>query len=267
MLFDLRARGRRRTVQVVYLGLAVLFGLGFVGFGVGGGFGGGGVLEGVFGNKEGSSSSGFTKQISAAETRTRKAPSEAAGWAALADARLHQASGSEYFDEATQQFTSKGKEQLGKAANAWNQYLALDPPKPDIKVAQDMLRAFGEEGLNQPASAVQAIQLVIAAKPPTAALYGFLAKYAYQAKNPRVGDLATKKAVSLTPAKDRKQVEAQLAQLKTNPTGNPSKEQFTGTTNGKVYTVKVGSKGQGTVLKTSPAPATTTTTKTATTKK
>jgi hypothetical protein len=79
-----------------------------------------------------------------------------------------------------------------------------------------------------------------------------------------VGDLASKKAVSLTPAKDRKQVEGQLARLKSNPTGNPAKEQFTGTTNGKVYTVKVGSKGEGTVLKTSPAP---TTTKPATTKK
>jgi hypothetical protein len=264
MLFDLRARGRRRTVQVVYLGLAVLFGLGFIGFGVGGGFGGGGVLEGVLGNKEGSNGSGFEKQIKAAETRTHKAPGEAAGWAALADARLHQASGSEFFDEATQQFTSKGKEQLSKAAEAWNYYLSLNPPKPDIKVAQDMLRAFGEEGLNQPAAAVQAIQLVIAAKPPTAALYGFLAKYAYQAKNTRVADLASKKTISLTPAKNRKEVEARLAQLKANPTGNPSKESFTGTTNGKVYTVKVGSKGEGTVLKTSPAAPTT---KTSTAKK
>ncbi|MGC2372580.1 MAG: hypothetical protein WA484_01780 [Solirubrobacteraceae bacterium] len=265
MLFDLRARGRRRTVQVVYVSLALLFLIGFVGFGVGvGGGGGSSPVEAIFGSKEGSNSSSYTKQISAAEARTRKAPGEAAGWAVLADARLHQASGSEFYDEATQQFTSKGKEQLSKAADAWNRYLALSPSKPDIKVAQDMLRAFGEEGLNQPAAAVQAIQLVIAAKPPTAALYGFLAKYAYQSKNTRVADLASKKAVSLTPAKDRKQVEAQLERLKANPTGNPSKETFTGTTNGKVYTVKVGSKGEGTVLKSSPAAPTT---KTSTAKK
>lgn len=265
MLFDLRARGRRRTVQVVYVSLALLFLVGFVGFGVGvGGGGGSSPIEAIFGNKEGSSNSSYSKQISAAEARTHKAPGEAAGWAALADARLHQANGGEFFDEATQQFTSKGKEQLSRAADAWSRYLALNPVKPDIKVAQDMLRAFGEEGLNQPAAAVQAIQLVIAAKPPTAALYGFLAKYAYQAKNTRVADLASKKAVSLTPAKDRKQVEGELARLKANPTGNPSKEAFTGTTNGKVYTVKVGSKGEGTVLKTSPAAPTT---KTSTAKK
>ena len=36
MLFDLRGRGRRRAVRVIYMGLALLFGVGFVGFGVGG---------------------------------------------------------------------------------------------------------------------------------------------------------------------------------------------------------------------------------------
>ena len=43
MLFDLRGRGRRRLVQVIYIGLAGLIGLGLIGFGIGGGFGGGGL--------------------------------------------------------------------------------------------------------------------------------------------------------------------------------------------------------------------------------
>jgi hypothetical protein len=253
MLFDLRGRGRRRTVRAVYLGLAVLFGLSFVGFGVGTGIGGGGIFEGLFGSKEGANSSSYGKQISAAETRTRKNPADPAGWAALADARVHEANGSEFYDEATQQFTSKGKELLTKAGDAWTRYLALNPSKPNVAVAQDMLRVYGREGLNQPAAAVQVMQLVIAAKPPSAALYGNLAVYAYQAKNTRVGDLASKKSISLTPAAQRAKVEAELAQIKSNPTGNPSKETFTGTTNGKVYTVKVGPKGAGTVVKTSPA--------------
>jgi hypothetical protein len=264
MLFDLRGRGRRRTVQVVYLGLALLFGIGFIGFGVGVGGGGGGVVEGLFGSKEGASSSSYGKQISAAESRTRKNPADAAAWAALADARVHEANGSEFYDEATQQFTSQGKELLAKVAAAWSRYLALNPAKPNVTVAQDMLRVFGQEGLNQPASAVQVMQLVIAAKPPSAALYGRLAAYAYQAKNPRVGDLASQKTVSLTPAAERTRVKGELERIKSNPTGNPSKETFTGTTNGKVYTVKVGAKGQGTILKTSPAPAST---KTSTAKK
>ena len=256
MLFDLRGRGRRRTVQAVYLGLALLFGLSFIGFGVGTGFGGGGVFEGLFGNKEGANSSSYGKQIAAAEARTRKSPADAAGWAALADARVHEANGSEFYDEAQQQFTSQGKQLLAKSAAAWNRYVALNPSKPNVTVAQDMLRVFSQEGLDQPAAAVQVMQLVIAAKPPSAALYGRLAAYAYQAKNPRVGDLATQKTISLTPADQRAKVKAELERIKSNPTGNPSKDTFTGTTNGKVYTVKVGPKGEGTVLKTSPAPTT-----------
>lgn len=262
MLFDVRARGRRRVVRVVYLGLALLFFVGFVGFGVGvGGGGGASPIEAIFGGKEGSPNSSYEKQISAAEARTRKSPAEAAGWAALADARVHEANASEFYDETKQQFTPKGKEVLVKASAAWSHYLALNPSKPNVTVAQDMLRVYGKEGLNEPSAAVQVMQLVIAAKPPSAALYGNLAVYAYQAKNASLGDLASKKAVSLTPAAQRSKVEGELARIKSNPTGNPSKEVFTGTTNGKVYTVKVDKKGQGTVLKTSPAPATTTTTK------
>ena len=47
MLFDLRSRGRRRVVRGVYLGLALLIGLGLVGFGVGTGSGFGGLFTGV----------------------------------------------------------------------------------------------------------------------------------------------------------------------------------------------------------------------------
>jgi hypothetical protein len=255
MLFDLRGRGRRRTVQAVYLGLALLFGIGFVGFGVGvGGGGGGSPIEAIFGEKGGASSSSYGKQISSAEARTRKNPGEAAGWAALADARVHEANGSEFYDETKQQFTSQGKELLTKVADAWGRYVALNPSKPDVTVAQEMLRVFGEEGLNQPAAAVGVMQLVIAAKPPSAALYGRLAAYAYQAKNVRVGDLASQKTISLTPAAQRSKVEAELERIKKNPTGNPSNETYSGTTNGKAYTVKVGPKGEGTVVKTTTAP-------------
>lgn len=221
MLFDLRARGRRRTVQAVYLGLALLFGIGFIGFGVGGGFGGGGVVEGLFGGKEGSGSSGFSSQIAAAEKRTRKHPSEAAAWAALADERFRQAGGSEYYDEATQQFTAQGKALLVKVADAWSRYMALKPASPDVTVAQEMLRVYGREGLNQPGENVALLQqIVIPAKPPTAALYGQLAEFAYQASNTSVGDLASQKAVSLAPPAERTRVKQALEAVKKNPTGS-----------------------------------------------
>jgi hypothetical protein len=258
MLFDLRARGRRRTVQVVYLGLAILFGLGFVGFGVGGGFGGGGAFEGLFGGKEGAQTSSYAKQVSAAQQRTRKNPTEAAAWAALASAQVHEASGSEYYDETKQQFSSQGKALLAKASNSWSRYMALNPSKPDVKVAQEMFRVFGPEGLNQPAAVVQVLQLVIAAKPPSASLYGQLASFSYQAKNTREGDLASEKTLSLTPAAKRATVKAELERIKRNPSGNPANEKFTTTTNGKSYNVKLGANGTATgtaAAPTTPAPA------------
>ena len=49
MLFDLRGRGRRRTVQVIYLTLAILMGGGLVLFGIGGGTNGG-LFDAIGGN-------------------------------------------------------------------------------------------------------------------------------------------------------------------------------------------------------------------------
>lgn len=252
MLFDLRARGRRRTVQAVYLGLALLFGIGFIGFGVGGGFGGGGVLENVFGNKQGSAPS-FSSEIAAAEKRIHRNPSDPEGWAKLADARFHEASGSEFYEEVAQRYTSQGKALLTKVADAWNRYMALNPAKPNLTVAQEMLRVYGQEGLNQPATALQVLQqVVIPAKPPSANLYGDLAMFAYQANNARVGDLASQRAIKLSPAPQRAQVKAYLERLKRNPTGNPANESFTTTTNGKSYNVKLGPHGTATGTEAAP---------------
>jgi hypothetical protein len=224
MLFDLRARGRRRTVQVVYLSLAILFGLGFNGFGVGTGGG----IGGLFGNKEANHSS-YAAQVSSAEKRTKKHPSEAAAWAALAEAQYHEADGSEFFNESTQQFTSQGKVLLAKVANSWSHYVALDPKKLNETAAQEMLAVFSKEGLNEPSAAVEVLQLMIPSRPPDAALYGLLAEYSYQAKNTREGDLASQKAISLTPPAQRAKVKAELERVKKNPSGSASGETQTTT--------------------------------------
>jgi len=263
MLFDLRSRGRRRTVQAVYVGLALLFLVGFLGFGVGGGFGGSGILENVLGNKEGSSA-GFSGQIEAAEKRIKKNPNDAAAWAKLADARLHEAgASSEYFDESTEKYTAAGKALLVKVASDWSHYMALNPSKPNLTVAQEMLRVYSQQGLNQPAENVKVLQqVVIPNKPPSASWYGDLAVFAYQANNPHLGDLASKKTLDLTPAKQRSTVKQELERVKANPSGNPENEKYTSTVNGKKYnfTTKNGKNFTG-----SPVP--TSTTKTSTAKK
>ncbi len=225
MLFDLRARGRRRTVQVVYVGLALLFLVGFVGFGVGvGGGGGSSPIEAIFGNKEGTKGAGFAAQVSAAEKRTHKNPNEAAAWAALTEAQFHESGAGEFFNESTQKFTSQGKALLAKVANSWSRYVALNPSKLNQTAAQEMLTVYSQEGLNEPASAVEVLQLLIPTKPPSAALYGELASFAYQAKNTREGDLASQKTIALSPAAQRAKVKAELERLKNNPTGSSSGE-------------------------------------------
>jgi hypothetical protein len=256
MLFDLRGRGRRRVVRVIYIGLALLMGVGLVGFGIGGGFGGGGILSAA-GEKEGASGSTFAAQVKKYRKLTQQQPTNLAAWEGLTKNLLHESS------NFTQNgLTSKGKELYVQAAQAWESYVALNPPKPNPELAQLMVTVFGAEGLNQPARAVAVLQIVVAARPTSAALWAALAEYAYRANNTRIGDLAAGKAVSLAPASERVRVKNELAEVKKSPSGEKT---YTTTTNGKTYAVKKAPNGSftGTEIKTTPAPAgaSTTTTK------
>src|SRR5579884_359980 len=88
MLFDLRSRGRRRTVQGVYLGLALLMGGGLVLFGVGAGNGVGGLLNAFTGNGSGNNQGQVVSQQEQAALKATKAhPSSPAAWSQLVQAR------------------------------------------------------------------------------------------------------------------------------------------------------------------------------------
>jgi hypothetical protein len=275
MLFDLRGRGRRKTVQIVYLGLALIFLLGFVGFGVGVGGGGGGIFNAL---TEGGGSGGasFAGKVAAAQKRAQRHPTEAAAWAALAEAQLHQASEPEYSNQTseTEPYTAKGKLLLAKVANSWSTYLRLEPHHPNAELATKIAGIYAEQGLNQPADAVRALQIEIANKPPSAALYSALAEYAYKANKAGVGDAAASRAVKLAPSAERKRVKTYLAELRKNPLSHtPSKitqgpnGTYIATQAGKTYTVKKGPNGSfvgvtSATGKTPPAGHTTSTTST-----
>jgi hypothetical protein len=256
MLFDLRGRHRRRAVKVLYIGLAVLIGGGLVLFGVGAGTGGGGLLNAATENG-GSGGSSFASQIKKYEKTTTQQPSNVAAWEKLTLALLHESGGEAYVNASTGAPTAKGKELFAKAAQSWERYLALNPPKPSIELAKLMLRVYGAEGLNQPASAVAVLQQIVAAEPNSAAYYSQLALYAYKAKNTRVGDLAAAKAVSLAPAAQRTRVKSELESVKKSPGGRI----LTTTTNGTTYTGTTNGEGgfNGTAVSTTPQPATTST--------
>jgi tetratricopeptide (TPR) repeat protein len=213
MLFDLRGGGRRRTVQAIYLGLAVLMGGGLVLFGIGGATSGG--LLDAFKSDVGTQSANdiFQKRVDAAEKAIAQRPRDATAWAQLTRVRYQQAGTGDGFDQNQNVFTDKGKSELRKAEVAWDRYLKLTK-KPDDTVASLMVQAFAAEGLNEPEKAVSAMEIVLDSREPTGPMYVQLAALAYQAGQTRKAELASKKAVALTPKDDREQIRAQLQQAR-----------------------------------------------------
>jgi hypothetical protein len=211
MLFDLRGRGRRRTVQVIYLSLAILMGGGLVLFGIGGATSGG-LIDAIQGNS--SSTSGtdvFQKRVDALQKRTQANPSDASAWAQLAGLRFQLAGSGANYDQTTGVYSDKGKVVLRQAAAAWQRHLALAGDKPDITVANQMVQAYGISGLRQYPEAVTALEAVIDATPkPTFQQYAQLAVLAHGAKQDRKATLSADKAVSLAPKAQRKALRDQI---------------------------------------------------------
>jgi hypothetical protein len=214
LLFDLRGRGKRRTIQAIYLFLAILLGGGLIFFGIGGGGGGGGLLNAV-GQGGSSSSSAFQSEVTAAEKRVRVAPTDQAAWAALTEARYEVAATGDGFDATTETFTSKGKAELQQARTAWNTYLALKPKSPNVDVATEMVRVFEPAGLNLPSDAVTAQEIVVGADQSSPDEYTTLAVLSWLSGQTRKGDLAAAKAVTLEPKAEQAALKTQLATAKT----------------------------------------------------
>lgn len=215
MLFDLRGRGRRRTVQAIYLSLAILMGGGLVLFGIGSDQSGG-IVDAVVGDGSGGDSATKTldNRIKSALAKTQATPTEPALWADLARLRYQRAGIDGIKQDGT--YTTKGKNRLRLATDAWEEHLALDPKQPNVRVARLMVQAYSQSALNEPANAVKAMQLVTAAEdPPSSNLYQQLAQLAYLAGETRTGDLAAERAVDLTPADDREALREALRSLKT----------------------------------------------------
>jgi tetratricopeptide (TPR) repeat protein len=211
MLFDLRGRGRRRTVQVIYLTLAIILGGGLVLFGIGGATSGG-LIDAIQGNSSTTNANDvFQKRVDSFEKRTKVNPRDSRAWAQLAGLRFQVATTGANYDQTTGAYTAKGKAELRAAAAAWQRHLALSPEKPDTQVAKEMVQAYGVAGLQQYGEAVKALEFVIDATPtPTYQTYAQLAVLAHGAKQDRKAKLAADKAVELAPKTQRKTVRDQI---------------------------------------------------------
>jgi hypothetical protein len=216
MLFDLRSGARRRTVKIVYLGLALLMFVGFVGFSIGSSGLSGGIVDAITGN--GTTGGGdtaavdrLTTQVRAADAKAKAAPTDPAAWAALAQARVRLANVGNNLDTNTGTYTAEGRRQVTAAGVAWDKYVALKPATPDERLARQMAQAFVSTGAADKAVGAQEVLTEI---DPTQQTYQNLALLAFQAGQTRKGELASTKAISLAPKDQRKDLKASLDQAK-----------------------------------------------------
>jgi hypothetical protein len=230
MLFDLRGRGRRRTIQGIYLTLAVLMGGGLVFFGIGGNTSGGlfDAFKGGGGGGDGTSI--FAKEAKTAQRQLKANPNDTGALAALAKARFGEAAQGENYDRDSQSYTDKGKQKLQDGNDAFKRYLALTKGTPDWTLANQALTAITSPGgLNDTATGVKAARIVAEARPTLNAYYE-LARLAYKAGDKRTADLAAAKTLELAPPGRKSQIKLLLEQAK-NPSaagGTPATGGATG---------------------------------------
>lgn len=214
MLFDLRGRGRRRTIQVIYLGLAIVLGGGLILFGVGTGGGGGGLLNAI-GPNGGTSApnASVSPETKIAEKEVKADPTNAQGWSDLAKAEYQDAG--QGLNPSTQSYDAAGKADLQDASKAWQRYLKLEK-NPDPTLAQIMAEAY--QDLGDYANEAQAWEIAANANPKVAAYWEYMAEAAYLAKETDLGNLAAAKAVKLTPKAQRATLQATLKQAASQAT-------------------------------------------------
>jgi len=225
MLFDLRSRGRRRTIQVVYGFLAVLIGGGLVFFGVGGGAGSTGLLSQLANQGTGSSTGIKIDEtaVAKADRAVKRDPTSIAAWDGYARAVFTLAD----TNYVTSGFTPAGAKELAVLDHAWYQYLSLNPAKPDATLAADVAFAFGASGIQEFAVA-ESGQEVVAENDNSADEYYTLAAYAYFAHEPDRAELAEARALALAPKSERKTITTDLAKVAAEASGSTGSSGATG---------------------------------------
>ena len=264
MLFELSGK-RKQVLRVVYAGLAILFAVSFVGFGIGSDAAGG--IFDAIGLGSGDSSSDnpqFEDQIDEAEATLAEDPKNEA---ALEDlVRVHYQAGNDALavDETTQSIsmTPEAETEFSESTDAWETYIKV-AKKPSEDVAAVVNQAYGvllqfsePQGLQSLAEdAVPAAELV-AESSPGVGTYATLAQYAYLAGDPKTGDEAAKQASAEAEPSQRKDLEDQLASVKKSAAEleKEIEKQAAKGTKSEAFTNPLEGAGSGSPVTPAPAP-------------
>jgi hypothetical protein len=214
MIFDLKSGKRRRTVQVVFGFLAFIFFVSFVGFGVGSGVTGGLFDALGIGGSSSSSDPQYEQQIKDAESTLQDDPTNTQ--ALLNLVRYHYLSATSSGVSTDPQtgatsITDDAHNELEQAVQAWTDYLATKPDKPNVDAASNAAQAYV---LLADADGASVAQAIVAEAQGTTSSYGQLAFYLYAAGKIDAGDKAADKAVAAADATVRDQIKKNLEQLR-----------------------------------------------------
>jgi hypothetical protein len=215
VLFDLRGK-RKRVVQVSYVILALIFVVGFLGFGIGVGGGPGGIFDALGisnSSNTGSGTAQFQDNIDAAQAKLAKNPNDTQALLKLAENEYLLGKEGVTVDQTTGQITitTEAHTQLGAAADAWSKYLRVNKGKPDTRTAFEMVNVYVI--LNDAGGAAKT-QEIIAQDQPSAQSYGQLAYFQYAGGDIKGGDASRDKAFSMASGAQRKQLESTLKQAR-----------------------------------------------------
>jgi hypothetical protein len=114
------------------------------------------------------------------------------------------------------QVNDEGKDLLRDADKAWKEYVDR-VRRPEASIARIMVQAYGPTGLDEPAGAAEAAEIVAQADPSPQA-YLELVQHAARAGQTRKADLAGEKAIELAPSRDRAEIRQFVEQAKLTPT-------------------------------------------------
>lgn len=214
MLFDLSSPRRKTAVRIVFGGLAALFAIGFVGFGIGSDGGAGGFAD-IFtgGSDEDSAADALEQQIEEAEEEVDADPEDQDALVDLIGLRVQSGDIQLQKDEAgfPTGLSEGSRNEYEEAISLWEEYLGLGPNKVDETTASRVVLAY--RYLGDVDGAVSAQEELVNAEPKSFN-YAALAELYYYAEELDKGDKALDDALAADKSGDLKALEKRLAEIR-----------------------------------------------------